>query len=96
MTPVPPARLPSVKKRGVAKMRVAEYASLSVRSNPRGVLYLDGARVGLTPITNHRLTPGTYRLRVEKKGYRTAAETIVVKGTRPIQRRYDLRRSAGR
>jgi hypothetical protein len=60
------------------------------------VLYLDGARVGLTPITNHRLTPGTYRLRVEKKGYRTAAETIVVKGTRPIQRRYDLRRSAGR
>jgi serine/threonine protein kinase len=96
MTPVPPARLPSVKKRGLPKLRVAEYASLSVRSNPRGMLYLDGARVGLTPITNRRLTPGTYRLRIEKKGYRTVTETIVVKGTRPIQRRYDLRRQAAR
>jgi serine/threonine protein kinase len=92
----PPARPRSMTKGGLAKLKAVEYASLSVRSTPRGVLYVDGAKVGVTPITNHRLTPGTYRLRVEQKGYRTAAETIVVKGTRPIHRRYDLRRKAGR
>jgi serine/threonine protein kinase len=86
MAPMPPARLRPAKK----------YASLSVRSTPRGVLYVDGVKVGLTPITNHRLAPGTYRLRVEQKGYRAVAETIVIKGTRQINRRYDLRRQAGR
>jgi serine/threonine protein kinase len=96
MTPVPPVRPPSVKKSGLPKLRVQGYASLSVRSNPSGVLYLDGARVGSTPITNRRLTQGTHRLRIDRKGYRTVTETIVVKGTRPIQRRYDLRRQAGR
>jgi serine/threonine protein kinase len=96
MTPAPPARLPSAKKQAQPKLQVQEYASLSVRSNPRGVLYLDGTRVGMTPITNRRLTPGAHRLRIDRKGYRTVTETIAVKGTRPIQRHYDLRRQARR
>jgi serine/threonine protein kinase len=86
---VPPAAIPAPR---VSR----KYASLSVRSTPRGVLYVDGVKVGLTPITNHRLTPGTYRLRVEQKGFRPVTETIVIKGTRPVNRRYDLRRQAGR
>ena len=69
-------------------------ALLRVQSDPRGVLYVDGVRVGLTPITNHRLPAGTHRLRVEQKGYRTVTETIVVKGTAPVTRRYQLRRQA--
>jgi serine/threonine protein kinase len=92
----PPARLPSTQKRGVAKPRAGVHATLSVRSNPRGVLYVNGVKVGLTPITNYRLTSGTYRVRVEQKGYRPVAETIVIKGSRQISRRYDLRRQAGR
>jgi serine/threonine protein kinase len=94
MTP-PPAR-PLSKKQAQPKLQVQEYASLSVRSKPRGVLYLDGTRVGMTPITNRRLTPGTHRLRIDRKGYRTVTETIAVKGTRPIQRHYDLRRQVRR
>jgi serine/threonine protein kinase len=96
MAPLPPAGLESIKKRGSTKPRAVEYASLTVRSTPRGVLYVDGIKVGLTPISHHRLAPGTHRLRIERKGHRTVAETIVVKGTRPINRRYDLRRRAGR
>jgi serine/threonine protein kinase len=96
VTPVAPARPPSAKKHGLPKLRVSEYASLSVRSYPRGVLYLDGNRIGMTPISNHRLPPGTHRLRIDRKGYRTVTETIAVKGTRPISRRYDLRRQPGR
>jgi hypothetical protein len=38
------------------------------------------------------LTPGTYRLRLAQKGYRTVAETIVIKGNRSVSRHYELRR----
>jgi serine/threonine protein kinase len=88
----PEQRRSPVKKRGPAKLRSVESAPLSVRSSPRGVLFVDGVKVGSTPIINHRLALGTHRLRIEQKGYRPVSETIVVKGTRPISRRYDLRR----
>jgi serine/threonine protein kinase len=92
------ARTPlgSQSGRAAGKPRVAARASLSVRSTPRGVLYVDGIRIGLTPISNLRLSPGPHRIRVEQKGYRPVAETIVVRGTRAIQRRYELRRQASR
>jgi serine/threonine protein kinase len=69
---------------------------LTVRSNPRAVLYLDGVKVRMTPVTNHRLAPGTYRLRLVQKGYRTLTETIVIKEGRPLHRYYELRRLPGR
>lgn len=90
------ARPEPSRSRGTGKVRVTEFASLNVRSTPRAVLYVDGIRIGLTPIANHRLSPGTHRLRVEQKGYRPVSEAIVVKGSRPITRRYDLRRQGGR
>jgi serine/threonine protein kinase len=96
ITPTPTKRPTPTRQRSSSKLRVAEYALLGVRSVPRAILYLDGTKVGLTPITNHRLAAGTHRLRIEQKGYRSVSETIVVKGTRPISRRYALRRQAGR
>jgi serine/threonine protein kinase len=91
--PAPPS---TERRRGPAKLKLVQYALLKVSSNPRGVLYVDGVRVGLTPVTNHRLPIGTHRLRVEQKGYQTLTETIVVKGTGPVTRRYDLRRRQSR
>jgi hypothetical protein len=88
---------PSPAKRGgPTKLKPVPAALLRVQSDPRGVLYVDGLRVGLTPITNHRLPLGTHRLRVEQKGYRTVTDTIVVKGTGPVNRRYQLRRRPAR
>jgi hypothetical protein len=84
------------KKRVPAKPRAVPYAALSVDSNPRGVVYVDGREIGLTPVANYRLAQGTHRLRIEKAGYQPLSETIVVKGTRPITRRYDLRRRGAR
>jgi hypothetical protein len=92
VAPVRAARPQASKTRGAGKLRIAQTAPLSVRSNPRAVLYLDGVRIGLTPIAGHRLEPGTHRLRLEQKGYRPVSETLVVKGGRAITRRYDLRR----
>ena len=79
----------------VPVQKIIERATLSVRSTPSAVLYVDGVKVGRTPI-NRRLVPGTYRLRVEQKGYRTVLETVVIKGTRSISRSYELRRQRGR
>jgi tRNA A-37 threonylcarbamoyl transferase component Bud32 len=89
-----PAAVAAPKSRSQASRRAP--VPLIVRSNPRGVLYVDGVKVGLTPITNHKLAPGTYRLRLEQKGYRAMSETIVVKGPRPVHRYYELRRQSGR
>ncbi len=87
---------PAVSKARAASRPVrrvpVHYALLKVDSDPWAALYVDGVRVGLTPITNHRLPLGTHRLRIEQKGYQTVTETIVVKSTGPVTRRYNLRR----
>jgi serine/threonine-protein kinase len=93
VAPVPPS---PEKRRGPAKLKPVRHALLKVDSDPRGVLYLDGVRVGLTPVTNHRLPLGNHRLRIEQKGYETLTETIAVKGTGPVIRRYDLKRRRSR
>ncbi|HEU4681727.1 MAG TPA: PEGA domain-containing protein, partial [Gemmatimonadales bacterium] len=67
-----------------------QYALLTVASEPWGMLYIDGVEIGPTPVADHRLERGTYRLRIEQEGFRTKTETIVVSGPNPIRRRYSL------
>jgi hypothetical protein len=93
---VPPVPTTAEKRRGPSKLKLVQYTLLKVSSNPWGVLYVDGVRVGPTPVANHRLPFGSHRLRIERRGYQTLTETIVVKGTVPVTRRYDLRRRQGR
>jgi len=95
-TPLAPVSPSPQNKRGLVKLKPVQDALLRVDSDPRGLLYVDGVRIGRTPIANHRLPLGTHRLRVEQKGYQTLSETIVVRGTGRITRRYNLRRRQGR
>ena len=90
---VQPAR---ERNRVLARPKTVQYALLAVHSSPRAVVYVDGTRIGLTPVAKHRIPTGTHRLRLELKGYQTVTETIVVKGTGPVTRRYALRRRQGR
>ena len=65
--------------------------TLSVTSSPRATLYVDGRRIGQTPISGHSLTVGrTYQLRLERKGYRTKRETIAPTEARAVRRSYVL------
>jgi hypothetical protein len=80
----------SARKSGAAKLRAVTYARLKVESDPRAVVSLNGVEIGRTPISNHRIPLGTHRLRIIRAGYRPQAEVIVVKGTSPISRRYQL------
>jgi hypothetical protein len=79
------------RKAGSATLRAVRYARLTVSSEPRGTVYVDGVAVGRTPIVNHQLRTGVRQLRIEQSGYHAQAEKLDVKGTTPISRRYKLR-----
>ena len=71
--------------------------TLGISSTPRATVYIDGARVGETPISGRALAVGrSYQIRVERKGYRTKRETIAATGSRPITRSYVLQKEGRR
>jgi hypothetical protein len=61
-----------------------------VASEPYGTLYIDGVEVGDTPIANHPVPLGRVELRVERDGYKTRRESIMISGPNPVRRRYIL------
>jgi hypothetical protein len=71
--------------------------TLGISSTPRATVFIDGARIGETPIRGRALTVGrSYQIRLERKGYRTKRETIAATGTRPITRSYVLQKESRR
>jgi hypothetical protein len=57
----------------------AANGSLSVQSNPSGAsIYLNSAYRGITGTTITNLTPGSYRLVLQKDGYRSWTDTVVI------------------
>ena len=69
----------------------ARMALLTVASEPYGTLFIDDVEIGDTPVANHALDVGrSYRIRVEREGYRPKRETVDVQGPNPIRLRYIL------
>jgi tRNA A-37 threonylcarbamoyl transferase component Bud32 len=89
--PRPAPKAVQDRKAGSTTLRAVRYARLTVSSDPRAMVYVDGVAVGRTPVLNHQLRTGVHQLRVEQTGYRPQAEKLEVKGTTPITRRYKLR-----
>jgi serine/threonine protein kinase len=70
---------------------VRQFARLTVASEPYGTLYIDGVEIGDTPIANYQVPVGRrVELRVERDGFRTRRESIMVNGPNAIRRRYIL------
>ncbi|MGZ8398530.1 MAG: protein kinase domain-containing protein [Gemmatimonadales bacterium] len=90
--PVPPPAesVVAVTVTATPKPARIENGSLTVASEPWGILYLDDEEIGPTPVADHPVRPGKHRLRIEQEGYRTKLETIVVTGPTPIRREYNL------
>ena len=67
------------------------FAELRITSKPTATVLIDGTRVGTTPLSDRRLTVGrTYRIRLERKGYKSKRETITVRGSETVVRRFVL------
>jgi len=60
-------------------MTIKVKYKVTIASEPAGKIYLDGKYIGLGSETV-RLSPGTYKVRIEKKGYKTISRTINISG----------------
>jgi hypothetical protein len=54
-------------------------AHLFVNSVPWGSVYIDGVRVGHTPMLNLRIAPGTHTLRIERDGFEAYERVVELK-----------------
>jgi hypothetical protein len=68
--------------------------TLSVTSTPAATVYIDGRRIGMTPVAKQAVTGvGNHYVRLERTGYRTMRDTIRVTKTQTVRRNYVLRRA---
>jgi len=86
----PPAAGEGTAPATVKPKPVKFSAPLTVSSEPWGTLYVDDMEIGPTPVTDHVLTQGRHRLRIEQEGYRTTVDFIMVTSPNPIRREYNL------
>jgi tRNA A-37 threonylcarbamoyl transferase component Bud32 len=63
-----------------------------VTSSPNAAVFIDGRRIGVTPIAQGQLSVGVHELRLERTGYRTRRDTIRVSANTAVRRTYVLRR----
>jgi hypothetical protein len=70
--------LPGVQTIIAFDLLPAEAGFLSVASRPWGLVFIDGQRVGYSPIVERRLAAGTHQVRVQRGGYVPADTTIQV------------------
>jgi serine/threonine-protein kinase len=73
-----PARRPAARVSPRAARAARGPGTLSVSSRPWGLLYLDNRLVGNTPIANLAVAPGSHRLQIVRRGYRTFERRIRV------------------
>ncbi len=72
------------------------YGSLNVNSEPFGAdILLDGKKIGTTPKIVNNVLVGSYRLTVEKNGYKSLSETVIVNEDKITERTLELQPIGG-
>jgi serine/threonine protein kinase len=90
-TSAPPAGRSRDARQDQRSLPARQFARLTVASEPYGTLFVDGVEIGDTPIANYSLPVGQrVELRVERDGYKTKRESIMISGPNAIRRRYIL------
>lgn len=70
---------------------------LDVTSEPPGVsVFIDGKRMGSTPVTGVELSPGKHTLQGAKEGFGTATQKIKIESDEILKIRIIMKRSTGR
>jgi hypothetical protein len=94
-TVTPPAAKRPAAKPPAAKQPAAPANSfkLSITSTPSATLYVDGRRIGVTPISGYTLSNrGRRFLRLEREGYQTQRDMIDARRAPTVRRNYVLQR----
>jgi serine/threonine protein kinase len=92
-TVVRPSPASDARGRRTTSRDARRVAMLTVTSEPRATLYVDGTEVGETPIVDRPLVVGrTYLLRIQRDGYHTKRELVTATNAAAIRRRFVLQR----
>ncbi len=78
LAPLPPAPPEKHKKKITRRPRPTEYGSLSVNTDPWSVVYVDGVKVGNTPLVRHRLTVGKHTIKLVNPGKKLSKQQAVI------------------
>lgn len=87
------ASAPAARAAAPTPVTQRQTAKLSITSTPNATVFIDGKRIGVTPIVGHTLRSGTYQIRLERKGFRTRRETISITAPRALRRSFELQRA---
>jgi serine/threonine protein kinase len=68
----------------------AAQGYVSVNSNPPGTLFIDGRDLGSVPVIEEPVSAGRHTIRVERAGFKTKTETVVVPANTTVRRTYVL------
>lgn len=63
---------------------------LVVRSQPQAVIYLNGRKLGLTPINRHELKPGSYTVKAVVSGRPAQTKWVRIDGSKPKELQFDF------
>jgi hypothetical protein len=90
----PPAVKPLVAKSPATKLPALPPNSfrLTVTSTPSATLYVDGRRIGATPISTTLSNRGRRFFRLEREGYKTKRDYVSAKQGTTVRRSYALER----
>ncbi|MGH7547066.1 MAG: protein kinase domain-containing protein [Gemmatimonadales bacterium] len=69
---------------------VAVQGFLTIAAEPFGQVYIDGVDVGQTPVVEYAVKPGRHTIRIERPGFKTVTETVLVDANNTVRKRYTL------
>ena len=69
---------PPGKKKKARRVRPAGFGTLSVNTDPWSVVYVDGVRVGNTPLMKHRLAAGKHTVKLVNPGKKLSKQRSVI------------------
>ncbi|HEU5259793.1 MAG TPA: protein kinase [Gemmatimonadales bacterium] len=69
---------------------VAAQGFLTIAAEPFGQVYIDGVDVGQTPVVEYAVKPGRHTIRIERPGFKTVTETVLVDANNTVRKRYTL------
>jgi len=68
----------------------APQGLLTINADPFGEVYIDDVDVGQTPVIEYQVKPGSHKVRIERAGFKTVTDNVLVNASNTVHKRYPL------
>jgi hypothetical protein len=90
-TPAPTRRVERAKPQAAPPPPApAPRGLLTIDAEPFGEVYIDDVDVGQTPVIEYQVKPGSHKVRIERAGFKTVTDNVLVNASNTIHKRYPL------